>query len=116
MIDPEHALQLARERAAEIRADGAHQLGAGSPKLDRADDDPPQLLEWALVEPDVRELRSSRALGGLITLLRREIIRLLRPYHAAQLGQQSRFNVQVALQLRRLEERVVELERQVSER
>lgn len=114
MTDPKRALEVARARAATMRDAGAYaNIGPSVPEVVG----PPasqQLLEWALIEPDARELRSTRAIGGVITALRRGLVSLLRHYHASQLGQQSRFNVHVALYVRQLEERVEELERRLS--
>lgn len=108
---PQEALGAARERAAAARARGAYAddlerfrvAPAQSPGLE-------QLLEWAVIEPDVDELRSTRRLGAPITLVKRTLYRALRQYNAQVLSQQTRFNLVVAMHVAQLSDRVTRLE------
>ena len=67
--------------------------------------------EWALIEPDLREVRSTRRHGAPVTALKRMLLRLLGQYLGQLTSQQSRFNVHLLIRLRALEQRVEELER-----
>lgn len=108
---PQEALGAACERAAAARARGAYAddlerfrvAPAQSPGLE-------QLLEWAVIEPDVDELRSTRRLGAPITLAKRTLYRALRQYNAQVLSQQTRFNLVVAMHVAQLSDRVTRLE------
>ena len=112
MTSPEHALEHARAAAATMRAQGAYAVERPT----RQDDDPAadaleNLFEWAMIDPDLREVRSTRKLGAPVTLLKRGLVRLLQQYHAELISQQTRFNVHVLGHVRRLETRIEELER-----
>jgi hypothetical protein len=108
MTRPEDAVQRAREALASMRADGAYgQSGTSRPE--------PELtgrrrMEWALIEPDEEVVVSHRRHGGAITALKRGLLRLLAQYHAELIARQTRFNVQLLLEVERLEERVATLE------
>lgn len=109
MTRPAQALAQARRAAAEMRARGAYagvdQTPAGPPRptLQR-------LLEWAVVEPDLRQIRSLRRYGYPMTLLKRLLLRLLAQYHAQLLGGQARFNLLLLGYVEVLEARIKELE------
>jgi hypothetical protein len=116
-MEPEQALEAARRAAAERR-------GSGGPPPAQADAGPPspgelpaaQLTEWALIEPDLREVRSTRRLGAPVTALKQALLRILGQYHAELTSQQTRFNVNLLGQVRALERRVEELERRLGDR
>jgi hypothetical protein len=116
MTSPEQALEVARERAAAARARGGY-----ADELARFVIDPvdavtlEHLLEWAVIEPDLSELRSTRRLGAPITWLKRLLYRALRQYHGQVLAQQSRFNIQLAVYVGQLHDRVERLERRAGE-
>jgi hypothetical protein len=112
MTTPEEALEQARASLESMRADGGydpeesrargyevHSVVAG------------KLSEWALIEPDLARVRSTRRYGAPITALKRGLLWLLRQYHAELLGEQTRFNATLLEYVRRLERRVEELER-----
>jgi hypothetical protein len=113
MTEPERALEQARAAAASMRAGGAY--GDEEPGSAALEPGPTggveRLLEWALIEPDEREVRSTRRLGAPVTWLKRGLLRLLAQYHAQLLADQTRFNVHLLGHLRALERRVQELER-----
>jgi len=69
-----------------------------------------QLLEWALIEPDVSKMRSTRRGGKPITWVKRLLLRGLQQYHNEVTYQQTRFNIHVLRKLLELEERVERLE------
>ena len=111
MTDPEHAVEQARAAAATMRAQGAYRADRPTKP---ADADPLEnLFEWAMIDPDLREVRSTRKLGAPVTMLKLGLVRLLNQYHAELISQQTRFNVHVLGHVRRLETRIEELERKV---
>ena len=113
MTSPEDALAVARRRAAEVRARGGYPDDLGRFAIDPVDAVTLEhLLEWAVVEPDLGELRSTRVLGAPITLVKRLLYRLLRQYHGQVIAQQSRFNIQLAVYVGQLADRVERLERE----
>ena len=117
MTTPEQALQRARAAAAEMRARGAYGEGAEALELESPEAlTPAKLFEWALIDPDLRNVRSTRRIGAPITALKRGLLRLLNQYHAELIAEQARFNVNIALYVRRLEERVAELEDELGRR
>jgi hypothetical protein len=69
-----------------------------------------RLLEWALIEPDVPELRSTRRNGAPITWLKRPAWRSLQQYLNEMTYQQSRFNMRLIRRVFELEDRIEELE------
>jgi hypothetical protein len=106
---PEDALAAARARAAERRAagerppDGFRVQPVDGPTAT-------DLAEWAVVEPDLAGLRSTRRWGAPITGVKRGAYRLLGQYFRMLIAEQTRFNLQVALYVAELERRVRELE------
>ena len=109
---PEEALEAARRAAAEARARGAYgdELeGFANAPTDRVTTE--QLLDWAVIEPDVELVRSTRRRGGAITFAKRALLHVLRQYHAQAHAQQTRFNVHAAIRIAELEERLERLER-----
>jgi len=111
VTEPEQALGQARAAAAEMRAAGVY-----TAEEVRAEIEPPavstmaQLLEWAVIDPDPREVHSTRRLGAPITAFKRGLLRLLAQYHAELIAEQTRFNINMLRYVRQLEERVAELE------
>jgi len=116
VTSPEQALELARQRAEAARARGAY-----GDDLHRFAIEPldaitlEHLLEWAVIEPDLSELRSTRRYGKPITWLKRGLYRLLRQYHGQVIAQQSRFNIQLAVFVGQLADRVERLEKRAGE-
>jgi hypothetical protein len=112
MTEPEGALEQARAAAASMRARGAY----GEPP-ERSQTEPAgsgtteQLLQWALIEPDLGEVRSTRRWGAPVTALKRGLLRLLLQYNSSLIAEQTRFNVNLLVHVRRLEERIEALER-----
>ncbi len=106
MRDPQEALAAARAAAARAPAEPP------APALGPAGEEDPggRLLRWALIQPDLAEVYSTRRLGAPITWLKRLLIRLLAHYLDQVIAQQSRFNAEVAAHVLALEQRVRELE------
>jgi hypothetical protein len=73
-----------------------------------------KLLEWALIEPDVDLVYSTRRFGRPITAFKRALVWTLRQYNGQVYGQQTRFNHHIVLYARRLEDRVAELEQRIA--
>ena len=114
MTTPEQALEQARAAAARMRAQGAYGEDRETLRPESADAlTSGKLFEWALIDPDLRNVRSTRRFGAPITALKRGLLRLLGQYHAELIAEQARFNVNLALYVRRLEERVAELEHEL---
>lgn len=111
MTTPEEALQRAREAAARKRAGGAY-AEAETPELpDRLGAE--QLSEWAVVEVDQRNIRSTRRLGAPVTFGKKLLMRILRQYTNELEATQTRFNLVLLGMLHDLEERVAELEKRL---
>jgi hypothetical protein len=108
MTRPGDAVQRAREALASMRADGAY--GESGPSRPEPEFTGRRRMEWALIEPDEDVVVSHRRHGGAITALKRGLLRLLAQYHAELIARQTRFNVQLLLEVERLEERIATLE------
>jgi hypothetical protein len=116
MTDPDRALEQARAAAASMRASGAYGDELHRGELQSGPVTLAKLSEWALIEPDLRDVRSTRRLGAPVTALKRGLLRLLGQYHAELLAQQTRFNVNILSRVHGLEQRIEELERKLDER
>ena len=116
MTSPETALQQARDAAAAMRAAGSYAEDSGALEAAPAEVTRDKLLRWAMIEPDLSYVRSTRRLGAPVTGVKRLLLRLLMQYHTELLAQQTRFNVGVFAELERLEGRLEELERKLAER
>lgn len=114
---PSEALGVARERAAAARARGAYADDLGRFRVQPAQRPGLEaLLEWAVIEPDASELRSTRRLGAPLTLAKQALYRALRQYNGQVLAQQSRFNLMVAMHVAELSDRVARLEERADSR
>jgi hypothetical protein len=108
--EPREALEAARRAAAAAPADAAENAPL---HLER----PPamkELMEWAIIDPELSEVYSTRRLGRPITALKRLLIRFLYQYLGQMSAQQSRFNAHMAVHAIRLEGRMNALEEEVS--
>jgi hypothetical protein len=94
---PEDALGHARRVAAEHAATTIPAGGLEVERADQPDDD--QLLQWAVIEPDLREVRSTRRgpVGKAVTAIKQGQLRLMGQYHAQVTSTQSRINVHLSL-------------------
>ena len=112
MREPREALETARRAAAT-----APDAGPPGPRwsLEHAPPTTKQLVEWAIIEPDMSEVYSTRRFGQPITAFKRLLIRLLYQYLGQMSAQQSRFNSHVAARVLHLEERVRILEQAVGQ-
>lgn len=111
---PEEALPAAREAAAQARARGGYPDDLARFQVE-APERPGigQLLEWAVIEPDLDQLYSTRRLGAPITALKRALARFMAQYNVQVLAQQTRFNVHLAMEVAQLADRVTRLEERV---
>ena len=110
-MKPEDALGAARAEVERLKALGRYGEDEGQVSLEPIDQvTDGQLLEWALIEPDVAKLRSTRRYGAPVTWLKRMLLRGLQQYHNEVNYQQTRFNLQVLRKIVELEERVEKLE------
>lgn len=103
---PEEALAAARAAAAKRGYEDVG--GLNIEPTDRVTIE--QLMAWAVIEPDLEQVRSTRSFGGPITWLKRRLVHLMRQYHGQILAEQTRFNMHVMVQLAELEERIARLE------
>jgi hypothetical protein len=111
--DPAEALAAARRAAAGDPANadpGEADVPAAPWAVESPVSSARRLAEWAIVEPDETQVRSTRRKGRPITAVKLLLVRLLRQYIGQVSAQQSRFNAQAAAHVVRLEERVAELE------
>ena len=110
---PEDALAAAMAEAERRRAAGGYAEPAGeATRIEPLDQvTRAQLLEWALIEPDVSKMRSTRRAGAPITWLKRLLLRGLQQYHNEVTYQQTRFHIHMLRKLLELEERVERLEK-----
>lgn len=94
---PEDALAHARRRADEHAATTIPPGGLEVERSDQPSDD--QLVQWAVIEPDLREVRSTRPgpVGKAVTAVKQGQLRLLGQYHAQVQSVQNRLNVHLAL-------------------
>jgi hypothetical protein len=115
MTRPDEALEKARAAAAQARSEGGYLDDLHGLQVEPTDAVTiDRLLEWALIEPDPRLVRSTRTLGAPITWLKRFLVRLLRQHLAQIVSQQSRFNIQLTAFVAELEDRVTALERRAA--
>jgi hypothetical protein len=111
MTRPEEALERAREAAERARRDGGYADDLHGLRIEPTDAvTVERLLEWALIEPDPRLVRSTRALGAPITWAKRLLVRALRQHLGQVTAQQTRFNIQLTAFVAELEDRVAALE------
>lgn len=99
-----------------MRAAGAYGEDQSEAQLPTEAITPTKLFEWGLIEPDMRNVRSTRWWGAPITAFKRALLRLLAQYHTELIAEQARFNVNLVEYVRRLEERVERLERKLERR
>ncbi len=116
-MEPEEAVESARQRAAEARARGEYTQdlsGFGVAPTDRVSVE--QLMEWAVVEPDLAHMRSTRRFGAPITLAKRLLLRGLQQYFNELTMLQARFNLHLLVRMTELEDRVIALEDEAARR
>lgn len=110
-MSPDEALGVARSRAAAARAAGGYVEDRGGLRVaptDRISTE--QLLDWAVIEPDLDHVRSTRRLGAPITWAKRMAYRMLRQYIGQIEAEQTRFNMHVMIRVAELEDRLERLE------
>jgi hypothetical protein len=109
---PEDAVAAARAEVERLKALGRYAEAGDDLRiapLDQVTD--AQLLEWALIEPDISKMRSTRRAGAPITWVKRMLLRGLQQYHNEVTYQQTRFNIHVLRKVLELEDRIEQLER-----
>ena len=105
MKDPQEALAAARAAA---QAGPPTDDDAG--QLDSSADRGRRLTRWAIIQPELIEVGSTRRFGAPITLIKRFLVRLMSQYLNQMGAQQSRFNADAAAHIIALEERIRKLE------
>jgi hypothetical protein len=115
-VKPEEAVDRAREALAARRAEGAY-----AENMDECRVRPPErpstelLLEWAVIEPDLDLVVSTRRLGAPISWLKRLLVHLLRQYTGQLASQQTRLNIHLMGRVAELDERLTDLQHRVSD-
>jgi hypothetical protein len=116
-VKPEQALAAAREAAAAARERGEYGdelAGLRIEPTDRVDTE--LLMEWAVAEPDIDVVRSTRKLGAPITWAKRGLVHAMRQYQGQVIATQARFNLQLMVYLAELEDRIRTLEEKLEAR
>ncbi len=112
---PEEALAEGRRRASEASGRGDYSEAERLTWLGHQPrDEFNQLYDWAHIEPDLGQVRSTRRMGAPVTAVKRGLLRALRQYHNQLIGQLVRFNHQLLVKVARLESRIERLEQQAS--
>jgi hypothetical protein len=115
-MKPEAAVAAARASLAERRAEGAYAEDLESWRIQ-----PPErpstelLLEWAIIEPDMDLVTSTRRLGAPIRWVKRVLVHLIRQYTGQLASQQTRVNVHLMGRLGELDERLADLNHRVAD-
>ncbi|HWH10675.1 MAG TPA: hypothetical protein VG165_06075 [Solirubrobacteraceae bacterium] len=115
-MKPEAAVAAARASVALRRADGGY---SEDPETWRIE--PPErpstdlLLEWAIIEPDMDLVTSTRRLGAPISWVKRVVVHLIRQYTGQLASQQTRVNVHLMGRLGELDERLADLNHRVAD-
>ena len=109
---PEDAVAQARAEVERLKALGRYAEADADLRIEPLDQvTNAQLLEWALIEPDLSKLRSTRRGGAPITWVKRLLLRGLQQYHNEVTYQQTRFNIHVLRKVLELEDRIERIER-----
>jgi len=115
-VKPEAAVGAARAELARRREEGAYPEDMAAYRLA-----PPErpsielLLEWAVIEPDLDLVVSTRRLGAPISWLKRALVHLLRQYTGQLASQQTRLNVHLMGRLGELDERLADLQQRIAD-
>jgi hypothetical protein len=115
-MSPEQAVAAARASLAERRAAGAY-----AEDLEGWRVQPPErpstelLLEWAIIEPDIDLVVSTRRWGAPISAVKRVLVHLMRQYTGQLASQQTRVNVHLMGRLGELDERLADLNHRVAD-
>jgi hypothetical protein len=111
-MKPDDALAHAKAEVARLKAAGRLVEPEGGLQIEPTDTvTNATLLEWALIEPDMDKLRSTRRLGGPITWVKRLLARGLQQYHNEVNSQQTRFNIHLLRKVMELEDRIERIEK-----
>ncbi len=115
-MKPEEALAAARAELARRRREGAYAEDADDYRVEAPDRPSIELLlEWAVIEPDLDLVVSTRRLGAPISWVKRVLVHLLRQYTGQLASQQTRLNVHLMGRVAELDERLADLHHRVSD-
>ncbi len=115
-MKPEEAIDAARASLAVARADGAYGEDLEDWRIV-----PPErpstelLLEWAIIEPDMDLVVSTRRLGAPISWVKRVLVHLIRQYTGQLASQQTRLNVHLMGRVGELDDRLADLTHRVGD-
>jgi hypothetical protein len=115
-MKPEQAVGAARASVAVARSEGRYTEDLESWRIE-----PPErpstelLLEWAIIEPDMDLVTSTRRLGAPIGWVKRVLVHLIRQYTGQLASQQTRVNVHLMGRLGELDERLADLNHRMAD-
>jgi hypothetical protein len=115
-MKPEAAVAAAQASVAAARAEGRYTEDLEGWRIE-----PPErpstdlLLEWAIIEPDMDLVTSTRRLGAPIRWVKRVLVHLIRQYTGQLASQQTRVNVHLMGRLGELDERLADLNHRVAD-
>jgi hypothetical protein len=115
-VKPEAAVAAARASLQIARSEGAYLEDLESWRIE-----PPErpstdvLLEWAIIEPDMDLVTSTRRLGAPIRWVKRVLVHLIRQYTGQLASQQTRVNVHLMGRLGELDERLADLNHRMAD-
>ena len=111
-MKPEDSVAAARAEVERLKALGRYGEPEGGLEIEPLEHvTRAQLLEWALIEPDLSLMRSTRRGGRPITWVKRLLLRGMQQYHNEVNSQQVRFNIHLLRKVLELEDRIEKLER-----
>ncbi len=115
-MKPQEAVAAARAALAARRAEGAYAEDVADYCVRPAERPSTELLlEWAVIEPDLDLVISTRRLGAPISWVKRLLVHLLRQYTGQLASQQTRLNVHLMGRVAELDERLADLQHRVSD-
>ncbi len=113
---PEEAVDRARAELARRRAEGAYAEDQGDYRVTAPERPSTELLlEWAVIEPDLDLVVSTRRLGAPISWLKRMLVHLLRQYTGQLASQQTRLNVHLMGRVAELEEQLADIRHRIAD-
>jgi hypothetical protein len=115
-MKPEEAIDAARASLESARSEGAYGEDLEDWRIV-----PPErpstelLLEWAIIEPDMDLVVSTRRWGAPISWVKRALIHLIRQYTGQLASQQTRLNVHLMGRVGELDDRLADLTHRVGD-
>jgi len=113
---PEEAVEAARASLTAQRLDGAYAEDLEDWRIVAPERPSTELLlEWAIIEPDMDLVVSTRRLGAPISWVKRFLVHLIRQYTGQLASQQTRLNVHLMGRVGELDDRLADLSHRVTD-